>query len=210
MAKKAQNSYISVSTATAAADVITAITAASPPVVTATAHGITNGAIVSISGVVGMVEVNDRAFVVANQATNTVELKGVEGLAYSAYTSGGSMIAHTMTEVGEVKSISGFDGTSSEIDVTHLRSRAKEFLQGLQDFGNVTLNLNTKTDTGQARLRALKAGQTVGTFSVNDSEGLVAAFRGNVMSFNFDLSGADAAEMSSVTIRVTGEPAWFA
>lgn len=211
MAKKSQNSYISVSTASAAADVITAITAASPPVVTSATHGISNGVPVVISGVVGMVEVNDRAFIVANTATNTVELKGVDGTTYTTYGSAGTMVAHTtMSEIGEVKSVSGFDGTAAEIDTTHLRSRAKEFVQGLQDFGNVTLTLNTKTDTGQAKLRSLKATQTKGVFTITDSEGLVAAFQAYVMSFTFDLSGPDTAETSQVTLRVTGEPAWFA
>lgn len=210
MAKKSQNSYISVSTAAAAADNITAITAANPPVVTAASHGISNGAIVAIASVGGMVELNDRAFVAANVATNTVELKGEDGSGYTAYTSGGTMIAHTMTEVGEVTRVGGFDGTAAEIDVTHLRSRAKEFLQGLQDFGNVTLSLNLKTDTGQARLRALKATQTKGTFSITDSDGLVAAFHAYVTQFSFDAGGSDTAITAQATLRVTNEPAWFA
>jgi hypothetical protein len=201
MAIKSQQAALRVSTATAAA---------APPVVTAAGHGIANGAIVTVAAVVGMIEVNDRSYVVANQATNTVELKGVDGTTYTAYASGGTLTAHTMTEVGSIRALSGFDGQASEIDTTHLRSTAKEFLIGLQDFGNVELGIFLVSDAGQARLRALKATASVGTFSITLSDGTVAAFQALVRSFSFDTGGPDGAVTGSVSLRVTGEPAWFA
>lgn len=215
MAIRSQQAYISVSTAEAAADTITGLTNANPGVVTAAAHGIANGAIVSISGVAGMVQVNNRAFVVANQATNTFELKGVDTSTtqgYSAYTSGGQAVAHTMTEVGEVRSISAFDGEATEIDITHLRSYGKEYLSGLQEFGNValTLWLPSGTDTGQARLRALKDAGTTGTFSITLSNGQVAAFRGIVKSFALSGLEVDGAVQASCAVKVSNAPAWFA
>lgn len=73
-----QNFVVRVATASAAAKVISGATAANPVVITSTAHGLANGTVVYIDAVVGMVELNGRAFVIANQATNTFELKGVE------------------------------------------------------------------------------------------------------------------------------------
>lgn len=70
------------------ADVITGITQANPGVVTAVAHGYSNGDKVVISGVLGMVQVNNREFTVANVTANTFEL-GIDTSGYSAYTSGG-------------------------------------------------------------------------------------------------------------------------
>lgn len=209
-AVKAQQTYLSVSTAEAAADNISGITAANPPVVTATGHGITDGTVVTISGVGGMVEVNDRAFVVDSAATNSFELKGEDASDYTAYTSGGQAVAHTMAEVGNVTSLDGFDGEATETDTTHLRSRAKEFFVGLQDFGNVTLQLQVVSDAGQAKLRSLKRFQEVGVFSITLSDGSRAAFRGYVKSFSFSGINPDGVVTGSVTIRVTGEPAWFA
>jgi hypothetical protein len=75
---------------TEAAKPITGATAANPVVVTAVAHGYTNGQEVIISGVGGMTQLNGRRFIVAGAAANTFQLQGVNGLAYSAYTSGGS------------------------------------------------------------------------------------------------------------------------
>ena len=58
---------------------ITAITKANPAVVTSSSHGYSNGDHVIISSVVGMVQVNNRTFKVANKTTNTFELQDVDG-----------------------------------------------------------------------------------------------------------------------------------
>lgn len=211
MAIKSQNALLSVSTAEAAPDTITAITAANPPVVTCGTHGISNGDLIRITGVVGMTQVNDRAFIAANVSSTTLELKGVDATGYTAYASGGQVVeTSTLTAVGEVVSVSGFDGVADEIDVTHLRSTAKEFLIGLQDFGNVSLELlMVNSDAGQAKLRSLKAAASIGTFSLALSNGEVAAFRALVRSFTFSNPSNEAAR-ASVQLRITGEPAWFA
>lgn len=72
------------------AKTITGITQANPAVVTAAAHGFSNGDVVFLAGVVGMTEVNSRHFVVANAATNTFELTGCNSTGYAAYASGGT------------------------------------------------------------------------------------------------------------------------
>lgn len=80
-----------------AAQSITAVTQANPAVVTANAHGFSNGDDVYITGVVGMTELNNRWFTVANVTTNTFELTlqqtkaNVDSTGYTAYTSGGSV-----------------------------------------------------------------------------------------------------------------------
>lgn len=70
---------------------ITAATAANPVVITAASHGLSDGNRVVVSGVSGMSEINNREFTVANKTTNTFELSGVNGLAYTPYTSGGTV-----------------------------------------------------------------------------------------------------------------------
>ena len=73
---------------------ITGITKASPPVVTATAHGFVDGDLVTIYGVAGMTELNYRTFLVDDAAANTFELQDLSGVdivgaGYTTYTSGG-------------------------------------------------------------------------------------------------------------------------
>lgn len=68
---------------------ITNITQASPAVVDATAHGFSNGQSVTITGVSGMTEVNDRVFIVASKTANDFELQGEDSTSYTGYISGG-------------------------------------------------------------------------------------------------------------------------
>ena len=74
--------------------VITGITQANPAVVTSNGHGYTNGNEIKIRSVVGMTEVNEKRFLVANVTTNTFSLTDKDGTnissaAFTAYTSGG-------------------------------------------------------------------------------------------------------------------------
>ncbi len=68
---------------------ISGATQANPVVITATAHGFSNGDTVRITGVVGMTELNGNAYTVANKTANTFELSGVDGTGFTAYASGG-------------------------------------------------------------------------------------------------------------------------
>ena len=74
----------------ATSETITGATAANPVVLTITGHPYADGDEIHVDSVVGMVELNDRRFVVANQAANTIELKGEDGTGYTAYSSGGN------------------------------------------------------------------------------------------------------------------------
>lgn len=75
---------------------ITAITQASPAVVTVATHGYSNGDEVFIASVGGMVGLNGRRFIVAGVTTNTFQLTDqvsgvpISTISYPAYTSGGT------------------------------------------------------------------------------------------------------------------------
>lgn len=74
---------------------ITGVTQANPGVVTSAAHGLSNGALITISGIVGMTQLNGKFYIVQNVTTNTFTLTDRNGTAidttgYTAYSSGGS------------------------------------------------------------------------------------------------------------------------
>ncbi len=76
---------------------ITGATAADPVVITATAHGFSDGDEIRINDVLGMTELNTNKYLVANKAANTFELNDfdsttIDGTAFTAYTSGGVVI----------------------------------------------------------------------------------------------------------------------
>tara|TARA_R110000851_G_scaffold3093_1_gene12511 strand:+ start:888 stop:2918 length:2031 start_codon:yes stop_codon:yes gene_type:complete len=90
-------------------DTITGITAANPGVVTAGNHPFSNGDLVRITDVVGMVELNGNSYTVANKATNTFQLSGTNTSAFTSYGSAG-----TATKLFGW----GFGVTASESNVT--------------------------------------------------------------------------------------------
>lgn len=107
-----------------------------------------------------------------------------------------------------ISSFSGFDGQASDIDITCLTSTAKEFRQGLQDFGQFTIDvMRDPNDPGQAELDAAKAAQATRTFILTLASGDVATFDGYVKSFT--TAGAiDAVLTGTATIKVTGNVVW--
>lgn len=107
-----------------------------------------------------------------------------------------------------IRSFEGMTGEASEIDVTCLSSTAKEFRQGLQDFGTFTVELfRDPTDPGQIELESAKAAQAVRTFTLTLDSGDVATFDGFVKSLT--TSGAvDEAVTGTAAIRITGPVVW--
>lgn len=69
---------------------ITAISKASSGVVTSASHGVTNGQWVWISGVVGMVEINNMLALVSSATTDTFAT-GINTTAFTTYASGGTV-----------------------------------------------------------------------------------------------------------------------
>src|SRR5687767_10557781 len=88
-----RNCKIEVALTFAAAVNPTAVTKASPPVATLNAHGLVSGAagFWTVSG--GMVELDQQAFIVDNEAANTFELPGLDSSDYSTYTAGSVTMA---------------------------------------------------------------------------------------------------------------------
>ncbi len=77
--------------AVGAGKAISGATRANPVVVTANAHGFSNGDKVYIKSVVGMTQLNNKVFTVAGKTANTFQLSGVNGTGYNNYTSNGTV-----------------------------------------------------------------------------------------------------------------------
>lgn len=117
--------------------------------------------------------------------------------------SGGSPIT-----VGGTISFSGFDGEASDIDITTLASTAKEFRQGLQDFGNFSIELQRDpADVGQIELLSAKAAQATRACTLTLASGDVASFDAYVKSVT-TAGGVDATVTGSANMKVTGVVAW--
>lgn len=151
----AQGSIITIGTTVASATV-SGISKANPPVITATAHGWSGGEIVLFAAVVGMTQMNGKYACIKVIDANSAYAYGIDSTSYTTYASGGTAVAAPRT-IGNVKTFNGFNGQRTKIDTTNLASSAMEFLSGLVDNGQFTMNLqqdNNESDPGQMGLRA--------------------------------------------------------
>lgn len=110
----------------------------------------------------------------------------------------------TFTEVKEVTTFKGFDGTAATVDVTHLQSPAKESIPGLPDFGSYSVDVNyLPTDPGQQACRAAKDTQTKVPIKTTYKNGTIKQFMAYVLSAP-ESGGVDAKIDASFTLQVTG------
>lgn len=131
-----------------------------------------------------------------------------QGTLIQISTDGGSPASYVT--LGEVVSYTAFDGQAAEIDTTHLRSTGKEFLMGLQDFGQVNYQANyLSTDAGQVMARAAKASRAKHYFKMTQSDSKYVTFEGFVLSAPMS-AGVDAKVDTSFAVRVTGTPVFSA
>lgn len=109
--------------------------------------------------------------------------------------------------INGVMSISGVgSGTATEIPTTTLASTAKEFKQGLRDFGAFSMELvRNQDDLGQLELFDALAAQATRTFIITlpTSTANVITFDGFVQSVTTEIA-ADGIVTGTATIRITG------
>lgn len=109
--------------------------------------------------------------------------------------------------INGVMSISGVgSGTATEIPTTTLASTAKEFKQGLRDFGAFSMELvRNQDDLGQLELFDALAAQATRTFIITlpTSTANEITFDGFVQSVTTEIA-ADGIVTGTATIRITG------
>src|SRR3990167_2562692 len=114
------NVVVTLQSALAATKTITALTNANPGVATSTSHGYTNGQFVVLN-IVGMPQLEGRVLRVANIATNTFELEGVDTTSLGTFSSGTAQLitfGKTMATMSGV-SVSGGDPEFADISTIH-------------------------------------------------------------------------------------------
>ena len=184
---------------------ISAITKANPAVVTSSSHGFSNGDFVNISGVVGMTEVNNTTFKVADKTTNTFELQNVDGTdinssAFTTYSSGG-VINRIYQITTEYTTAQLFDlKFAQSADVMYLchpdhepmkLSRTGHTSWSLDevDFGTngPYFDANTTDTTITPQQTAAATGKTLtlsATTGVNNNQGWLTTDVGRIVKFN--------------------------
>lgn len=110
------------------------------------------------------------------------------------------------TEIQEVQSLDGPGGQAAEIDVTDLSSTSKEYRLGLQEEGDITMDIMyIPGDTQHAAIRALRASGALNNFRISftDSPTTTWTFAGLVKGFSISNS-VDDVNRATVTLKVSG------
>ena len=123
----------------------------------------------------------------------------------------GSTLTCEGDTIGGLISFSGFDGEASDIDVTTLASTAKEYRQGLQDFGNFSIEfIYDPNDVGQVELQTQKAAQTAATMVLTLPDTVTlnrATFEAFVKSITIS-GGVDDVVRGTANLKITGAVTW--
>lgn len=210
MASTAVSKYrtaVKVSTGTSAGKTITGITKATSAVVSSSAHGLTVGTIVVISGVVGMTEINNLACLITAVTTNDFTIN-IDSTGYTTYTSGGTATPQTMTIVENVLDFQRQGDEADRIDSTNLQSIKKEYVVGLSGEGSITMPVHVdSTGTGQAAVRAKVGTDTAQAVSVTRSDGKIETMMVKWTNFSESFSDLHGGTFSGT---VTGVVGWYA
>ena len=128
-----------------------------------------------------------------------------------AFISQGTEIRVDGTAIAECVDFDGPNTTRGEIDITHLKSTAREYKAALQDRGQFTFNCNlVPSDSGQRKIWAGLANPNALSFTVQYSDDDTTTLNFDALVQNFSISGAtDSVVRGAVTLRITGDVTGF-
>lgn len=174
-----------------------------PTIITATAHGFSNGDVAAIASIVGTLSaLNGQSFVVRNVKPNSFAIDyDSTGL---VYTSGGTATPTTWVKISNLKSFTGIDGSPSIINVTNLDSAADEFRLGLVNNGKFGGTVDRDaSDAGQLALDAARVSGAIKSFKLTLPNAKAVSFSGFVTKFSM-AGGVDKVWESPFDIQISG------
>lgn len=212
-ALRAQGTYIQRGSAsTVSAQTISSITASgtTATLTTGLAHGLTSGAVVTVSGATPAAYNGTYTITVLTTTTFTFVTAVAPG---AAATTVGTYTAQNVvyTELEEASDIKIGGVSVSSIDVTHLRSVAKEFIPGLSDNNMVDLSCNFVNGAVQSAIRADANAAVISPYRILIATGVPGAlstttvsFSGFVMKYAGPEAKVDGKLEIQISLKVTG------
>lgn len=204
------NVGIDVETAKAAAKTITAITKASPPVVTSAAHGYSNGDFVVLA-VLGMFQLNSVVARVADITTDTYELEGIDSTAFETFASGNAQkltFGASMTNVVDVNA-SGGEPEFEDITTIHqnIRTRVPVVTSPL---AFALTGLFDPADAAMQELAEATRSITQRCFKFRFANGTKMVFQGYPSASGVPTGSAQKAVTTPISIEAQGLPTVYA
>ncbi|MBF0339667.1 MAG: hypothetical protein HQL95_01725 [Magnetococcales bacterium] len=188
----AKGSTFSIGTTSGSANNITAVSLTNPCLITLSSSvaGLTVGDVVTIAGITGTTQLNGGTYVIQyiEPANKIITLAGVNALAYTAWTSGGTVTPQGMNNIKNLQSFSGPKVSKGTIEVTNLESTATEFIYDILNSGTFSFDFDhDRYDAGQLALEDAINTNTAKNFKLIIPDGTTYTFSGFVSSI--DISG---------------------
>ena len=210
-ARKWSNVAVAIQSALAAAKTITAITKASPGVVSSTAHGYSNGDYVLLS-VQGMFQVNNKVARVAGVTTDTFQLESVDTTDFDTFGSGTAQKITFGTSVTSATSLTASGGDFDFIDTTVIHDNAKTQMPGLPNpLAYSFENIWDISDAGQIAMKAASDAQDMRAFKFTfGTGGPIMVFAGYVGFSGAPTGQAQQLITTPAVITAYGTPSYYA
>ena len=207
-AKVWKNVDVKMQSAIAAAKTITAISKASPAVVSCTAHGYSNGDIVFVLAE-GMFQVDARVFRVSGVTTDSFKLESEDSTEFDDFISGTVAKVTLGTTITTATTISSSGGDFAMINKTTIHQNTRSEMPGLPNAINYTME--HIWDPSDAGLKAMKVAsdlqqRRVFKFTIGDAIVLFAGYVGCTL-----LPGGQAQDLVKTTsvFTIDGTPSYY-
>ena len=207
-AKVWKNVDVKMQSAIAAAKTITAISKASPAVVSCTAHGYSNGDIVFILAE-GMFQVDARVFRVSGVTTDSFKLESEDSTEFDDFISGTVAKVTLGTTITTATTISSSGGDFAMIDKTTIHQNTRSEMPGLPNA--INYSMEHIWDPSDAGLKAMKVAsdlqqRRVFKFTIGDAIVLFAGYVGCTL-----LPGGQAQDLvkTSSVFTLDGTPTYY-
>jgi hypothetical protein len=204
---------LSMQSAIAASVEIESATNAAPGVFSATGHTLLDGDIILVRAS-GMIEVNERLFVVVNKATDSFQLKnastgsvGIDTTQFGAFTSGTFEKITLGTTIPGVQEFSPQGGDIKFLDTTTVSdTRDKQIVAGTTA---MSYNLTMQWDIREAAQIAMQAAFEIGEargFRIRWQDGTYMLFYGSVGFSGMPGGGNQGITTTQAAIAMNGAP----
>lgn len=202
MTRLAIGMVVEVEKTLAVADTITAITKANPAVVTATAHGWVNGAVIKITAF-GMGEIDGQAVRVANVTANTAELEGIDSTNFGTFTSGSAVEVTAWDQFTSADDVQFDNAEAEKKDITRLIDKQRKQIFGLRPEQSATITaFYDPQEVAQANLKTATNANADRAIRITWPDGGKSIFNAYVaLNPGFTLDNDVAKTQCAITLR---------
>lgn len=212
-ARLPDGAIVSLATTYGTAKTVSGISNANPGVATSTAHGLANGALVSVTS--GWSNLNNRVARVAGTATNTFNLDGIDTTSvtqYPAGSGGGSVQEITgFTQIAQIMGFSTSGGEQQFATFSFLEQNFDTQIPTTLSAQSITLDIaDDPTLPGYQALKAASDARAIRALRLSMPDGSFILYQGYV-SFNETPSVTKGSVMQvRATFSLQGRPVRYA